>query len=66
MNYPWMLHTFMFYIIKIHINGNDEHEQPSGYVCVLNTKPNILHSRIPPKEHKYTALLKEIVKNTEL
>ena len=36
------------------------------YVCVLNTKPNILHSYIPPKERKYSALLKEIMKNTKL
>ena len=35
-------------------------------VCVLNTKPYILHSHIPPKERKHTALLKEIMKNTEL
>ena len=27
------------------------------YVCVLNTKPNVLHSHITPKERKYTASL---------
>ena len=35
-------------------------------MCVLNAKPNILHSHIPPKKRKYTASLKEIMKNTEV
>ena len=53
---------------NIHINSNDELEQPRVcvYVCVLNTKPNTVHSHIPPKKRKYTASLKEIMKNTEL
>ena len=53
---------------NIHINSNDELEQPNlcVCVCVLNTKSNILHSHIPPKESKYAASLKEIMKNTKL
>ena len=31
----------------MHINSNYELEQPSVCVCVLDTKPNILHSHIP-------------------
>ena len=71
MNYPRILHTFMFYIIKhIYINSNDELKQQRVClcmcVCVLNTIPNILHSLIPPKERKNTASLKGNIKNTEL
>ena len=40
--------------------------QECVFVYVLNTKQYILHSHIPPKEHKYTASIKEIMKNTEL
>ena len=38
------------------------------YVCVhvLDTNPNIFYSHIPPEERKYTASLREIMKNTEL
>ena len=44
----------------MHINGNDELEQPNLYVCVcvLNTNSNVLRSHIPPKERYYTASLK--------
>ena len=36
------------YIAMMNLNN-----QECVYVCVLNTKPNILHSHIPPKERVF-------------
>ena len=61
MNYPRVLHTFMFlHDTNIHINRNDELDQTNLCVsefvcgCVLDTKP----SHIQSKERKSTASFK--------
>ena len=59
MNYYRVLNTFMFFIIMMNLN-----KQTCVCVCMLDAKSSILNSHIPPKERKYTASLKEIMKNT--